>query len=298
MSLRSIACMAVAVLALTAGCSSESPVAGTPSVKPTSSPTTAPTPAPVPGPLSGRYVAIGDSYAAGPGISPVDPDSVGCLRSTANYPSLLAAQLGTTLVDVTCSGATTTTVTQGANGLTGTVKPQLDALTQDTDLVTVGVGGNDGSLFQSLLQSCSQGASTCEQYVNGQARNILAMTTDSIDGVLEQVARRAPDADVVLVGYLRLSPETGTCQALGIEPQAQDTVRTAETDLDEALRAAAQRAGVTFVSVRAISEGHDACAGTDAWTNGATAWNGDGVIFHPRPAGMRAVASAVARVVS
>ena len=38
-----------------------------------------------------HYVALGDSYATGPGIPNPRIDSPGCFRSTNNYPARLAA---------------------------------------------------------------------------------------------------------------------------------------------------------------------------------------------------------------
>lgn len=294
MLVRGAVCAAATLLTFASACASNSP-AVTP---PTFAPSVSSTPEATEVPLTGRYVAIGDSYSAGPGISPVDQDSGFCLRSTANFPSLVAEQLSTQLVDVSCSGASTTTVTQGADGFTGTAEPQIDAVTPDTDVVTIGLGGNDGGLFQTLIQSCREGAAACQQFVSGQAPAVLASTTDSLARLLRSVTSRAPDATVALVGYPRLSPATGTCAAAGIDTTAQDIVRSAETLLDDALRAAADVAGVTFVSLREASKGHDACAGAAAWTNGATASNGDGIVFHPRANGMRAIADVVARALS
>lgn len=285
---------AVLVLVATSACSTASGSPTPSSPVPSAVATT--TAAPVD--LSGRYVAMGDSYSAGPGITPTDPESALCLRSEANFPSLLASQRATTLVDVSCAGASTRTATAGADGLTGFIPPQLDEVTADTDLVTVQLGGNDGGLFQTLLQACSQDATTCEQYVDGQAPAILTQTTGSVAALLDTVRSRAPQAEIVLVGYLRLSPTSGSCAALGLDRQAQDTVRSAEASLDDALATAAVSADVTFVSMRAASEGHDACAGDDAWTNGASASNGDGIVFHPRSAGMQAVATEIARVLA
>ena len=81
--------------------------------------------------VESKYVALGSSYAAGPGV----PTQSGgaCARSSGNYPSLVAAKLHLALVDVSCSGATTAnvlTLSQGTNA------PQLDAVTSDTSLVT------------------------------------------------------------------------------------------------------------------------------------------------------------------
>src|SRR3954462_3082801 len=58
------------------------------------------------GPL--RYVAMGDSYSAASGDIPPDPTAAPeCLRSTVNYPHLIASKVGAALTDVTCGGADT-----------------------------------------------------------------------------------------------------------------------------------------------------------------------------------------------
>ena len=92
-------------------------------------------------PRYARYVALGDSFAAfGPVAAPMSgPES--CLRSSRNYPAVLAEspQIAD-MVDVTCGGARTTDMTTRQIAQT---PPQFDALTGDTDLVTLSIGGND-----------------------------------------------------------------------------------------------------------------------------------------------------------
>lgn len=55
----------------------------------------------------GRYVSMGSSYAAGPGVGAPDPASGACTRSQSNYARQVAARRHLDLVDVACSGATT-----------------------------------------------------------------------------------------------------------------------------------------------------------------------------------------------
>jgi peptidoglycan hydrolase-like protein with peptidoglycan-binding domain len=107
--------------------------------------------------ITEEYVALGDSFAAGPLILPqeeLDP----CFRSTVDYPHVLAKSLGVrTFRDVTCSCATTANILdtpQKANlpGLPAK-PPQLDALTSHTTLVTVTIGANDIGLAGIAL-SC------------------------------------------------------------------------------------------------------------------------------------------------
>ena len=88
-------------------------------------------------------------------------------------------------------------------------------------------------------------------------------------------------------------PDSGTCPTIGIPSTDAAAVAGAEQSLDNTLADAARRAGVPYVSMRRASRGHDACAGAQAWTNGADVTDRDGIAFHPRLAGMRAVARAV-----
>ena len=54
-----------------------------------------------------NYAALGDSYSAGSGVLPVNPTNLLCLRSTANYPHVIASRTGARLKDVTCGAAQT-----------------------------------------------------------------------------------------------------------------------------------------------------------------------------------------------
>jgi lysophospholipase L1-like esterase len=91
--------------------------------------------------MTKRYVALGSSMAAGPGIPPRARDApLRAARSAANYPHLVAERLGLDLVDVTYSGATTANVlTDRQHGS----PPQAGVLDGSEVLVTVTIGGND-----------------------------------------------------------------------------------------------------------------------------------------------------------
>jgi hypothetical protein len=95
----------------------------------------------MPIPAGSRYVAMGSSFAAGPGLPsrvPGSPRRAG--RSTGNYAHLVARALSLDLHDVTFSGATTGDIL----GPSAAGQPaQLDAVTPDTVLVTITAGGND-----------------------------------------------------------------------------------------------------------------------------------------------------------
>jgi lysophospholipase L1-like esterase len=249
-----------------------------------------------------RYVALGDSYSAGP-LIPTTDLAGGCARSDHNYPSLLAARLHVArLVDVTCSGAATGDLTHAQHPFQGSrVPPQLNAVTPGTDLVTLGIGGNDLDLFGTLVATCTRlrdsdpTGSPCgrELAANGpdlgaQAAAITARVTDA----LRAVHRRAPDATVVLVGYLRLVPDRGTCTGLPLAVGDYPVGRRISRILNRALLRAASRGDATFVDMYAASRGHDICSATP-WVNGSVTDRTKALAYHPFEAGMRADARAV-----
>lgn len=61
-----------------------------------------------------EYVALGSSFAAGPGVGERAPGSPSlCMRSASNYPQLFAALRGLDVTDVTCAGATIQNLIEG-----------------------------------------------------------------------------------------------------------------------------------------------------------------------------------------
>ena len=252
-----------------------------------------------PAPLVPSYVAMGDSYVSGPGIAPADRDSGACLRSRADYPALLARKLGIKkFTDVSCGGAISDHLVGPFTSQTGPVDAQLDAVTKETRLITVGIGGNDGNLYEGLFNSCVfptiRSTSGCRYFASTQAPEILDATRPKIVSALKALTEKAPKAEVILVGYIRILPDSGACPGLDIGSTYVEHGSKVLRDIDATQRAAAREAGVTYVSLRDLSDGHDACAGSDAWVNGLTNTATDGLYLHPKSAGMRAVADLLA----
>ena len=99
--------------------------------------------------MTKRYVALGSSMAAGPGIPPRAKDAPWRPgRSAANYPHLVAQRLGLDLVDVTYSGATTAYVLTDRQH---SAPPQASVLDGTEALVTVTIGGNDVGYVPMLM---------------------------------------------------------------------------------------------------------------------------------------------------
>jgi lysophospholipase L1-like esterase len=241
-----------------------------------------------------QYVALGSSYAAGPGITPTVPDSPPrCARSTENYAHVLAAHRGLSLVDMTCSGATTVDVLRGGQfGLPA----QLDAVTAQTQLITVTIGGNDVYFMSNLIgMSCGQpGGCTIRPQAQVDAR--FATLADSLKQIVAVARQRNPKVRVVFVNYFTVLPEQGTCALVGLTAQQADLVRGVATRLADITRKVAQDSSADLFDLASLSRAHNACS-TDPWVLGAHPPQGESIPpFHPNGEAMRAVGDALAKL--
>lgn len=248
-----------------------------------------------------HYVALGDSFTAGPLIPHQTGQPLGCFRSDNNYPALVAAALDADeFTDVSCSGAQTVDMFHPQDVPLGVNQPQLDALNESVTLVTLGIGGNDIG-FSEILQTCvSRGlfdpsGDPCRQhYVDPDtgadelSQRIADLESDVAD-LLAEIAQRAPHADVVFTGYLALVPESEGCWpkvplASGDVPYLHGV----HEELNSMLEAATLEHGGVFVDV--VEPGRDMCAGHgDRWVEGILPTN-PAMIVHPNAMGMEAVA--------
>ena len=247
-----------------------------------------------------RYVALGDSYTAAPLVPNLDIAN-GCFRSTNNYPSLVARALEVPdFVDASCSGAQTKDMT--TSQLPG-VAPQFDALTPDTNLVTVSIGGNDFSVFGTLVGYCPQlrpldpTGAPCRDAMRSGGRDRLfadlAQTSDRVETVVRQVHQLAPNARVLVVGYPDIVPRHGTCpDLLPLADGDYHYANQVNKRLNQDLLHAAAVTHSTYVDVYGATVGHDICA-TDPWINGQVTDPSRAQAFHPFEAEQQAVAQAV-----
>ncbi|MFE6893969.1 SGNH/GDSL hydrolase family protein [Streptomyces sp. NPDC057694] len=246
-----------------------------------------------------RYVALGDSYAAAPLVLPTDTTDRACLRSLADYPHVAAEELGASLTDVSCSGATSGDLS--TSQFPGTA-PQYDALTEDTDVVSITIGGNDTALF-NLAVSCVNvlpeplGTSCARRNTEGGTDKVAAAIdawAPTFDGVLDTIHRRAPHARVLVVGYGTYLRPGGCHPVQPFWARDADYLQGKVDHLGEILRAAADRHGDTFVDTAALGVGHDACAApADRYVEGAVSTR-DAFPLHPNATGSRAFGRAVA----
>jgi lysophospholipase L1-like esterase len=250
------------------------------------------------GPTYHHYVAMGDSFTAAPYV-PLNDVAYGCNRSSNNYPHLVARDLHIDdLQDRSCTGAQTVDLyarrQRTADGQS--VEPQLTALSTKTDLVTVGIGANNGRLYAKMATVCRKMTTICPLYDEREAlRAIVDQLEPELVFTLEQVQDVAPNARVLLIGYPKLLPQHGNCPRLPqFRPQDRATFRAMNLRLRYAQRDAAKEAGVEFVDFYQVSIGHDVCA-RHPWVQGRVGSSHLGAALHPLPAGQAALSRLVQR---
>ena len=223
------------------------------------------------------YVALGDSYAAGPAI-PGYEKPWGCLKSSNNYAHLLASRLGYDLHDVTCSGAQTKHMTQ-PQGVSpdGPNPPQLDTVAQlgaSVALVTLQIGGNDIG-FSGIAQACIQAAieqhSCRDQFPprpdgTDELQGRINDTAPKIATVIQGIHSRAANARVLVLGYpgiFRFSAADpsvpASCPAMGAGESDAVYLRSVQESLNSMIASVAAANGAEYVDVYAPSEGRTAC---------------------------------------
>ncbi|WP_205323622.1 SGNH/GDSL hydrolase family protein [Glycomyces sp. YM15] len=231
-----------------------------------------------------RYVALGDSYASGTGTGDYFDEE--CLRSDRAYPQLLADGLGAELTFEACSGATTADLHS----------EQLGSLDVDTDIVTVTIGGNDIG-WSEAIRACITPLANCLDEIEDAEALVQHRLPGLLDGAYGAIEKRAPNADVYVLGYPRLFNGERTCGALR-QPNVGEQVRMNEAAdrLAEILQNKAEEHGFTFVDVRDAFDGHAVCDDV-AYLNGLAYPAVES--YHPNTAGhLNGYYPAVARVLA
>lgn len=235
---------------------------------------------PVSSPPPQHYVAIGDSFTNGIPIPPLDFEqgsTARCTPSSVNYPHLVAEALGAVRFDdESCGGAKTADLTSGP-------QPQYDALTPETDLVTVGIGGNDMGLL-SLGESCinflpeggfagSSDPVSCADRATAGGGDLysdkITAFAPRYTEIVNEIRERSPQARIVFVGYPTAVRPGGCFPMQPMWPRDADYVQAKIDQINQVMAETVTAAGAEFVSLRESTVGHDACAiGADRWLEG------------------------------
>lgn len=258
------------------------------------------------------YVALGDSYTSGPLVLPHDTTFVSqdCGQSIYNYPHLAARQIHADVFrDLSCSSATINDFTRTQRAAAGSrVQPQFNALTKDTDVVTLGIGGNDVG-FVGLAIDCLRfsefgvGRGPCTpNYVHDGvdtiSRKIKAMG-DDLGVALDQIHVKSPHAKVLVVSYPAALPDDGfACWPYApILPADMPYLTAKYKEMNSELATTAATHRSEYVDIYASGIGHDICQlPARAWVNAAVVIP-PSFPAHPNVTSFRHSAPVVARAI-
>ncbi|MFF0433002.1 SGNH/GDSL hydrolase family protein [Streptomyces sp. NPDC004327] len=256
-----------------------------------------------------EWAALGDSYTAGVFVGDPQPalgdgSRDGCDRTTNSYPDLVERELAefppgkpVRLTNVSCGAATIADIASAKQtpispveppeGGWPAVDPQVTRakLNEQTDVVTIGVGGNSLPFGGVLLKCLETGAvnKSCRDFYTNPPEgeeNIhdkLARVQNEYIGMLAHVHQAAPNAKVITVGYPAVLPDdASTCNRLSLNELGGITradVNWLRDDvlkqLNNTIKTVTEFFGDRYVDVYASSVGHDACQPAETkWIEG------------------------------
>jgi lysophospholipase L1-like esterase len=217
-----------------------------------------------------EYVALGDSYTSSTGFSMV-PDQtfvpLGCAQSVSDYPHQVAGLLKVAAFrDASCGGATTNNFAGPQSTQAGTNPPQFDRISPTTDLITIGIGGNDVGLV-GLAEECLRSTvSSCKaNHVKNGVDDIsakIAATQPKIEAAVTGArARAAKKARIILVNYLEAMPdnEKGCYPFVPVQPADAAWFTQKYKEMNAMLAAAAAATKAEVADTYRPTIGHNAC---------------------------------------
>ncbi|GAA3029264.1 SGNH/GDSL hydrolase family protein [Actinokineospora globicatena] len=289
-----------------------------------------------------RWVALGDAYTAG-GIDAAGTELLiggardGCGRTSGSYPEVLRTRLSGRyeLTNVSCAGASVANVTYLPRFPPGHLIPffevfdpvfpfppvprQLDAVTADTDLVTVGVGGNTLG-FVELVFACLQLGEWADPATDHPCTDYFSFGWDGIptitdrlslpaaeyDGMLAMIRAAAPRATILAVGYPTIFPTDPTTCDHGFTPAGLRHFGTVSypdlawlrtqvvEQMNQVIADSAARQGIRFIDLYPTSADHDVCQSDNGnWVEGVVDHAGRWAMVRPDTNGHNNTANAI-----
>ncbi|MCJ1334123.1 hypothetical protein MMC10_010830 [Thelotrema lepadinum] len=216
-----------------------------------------------------RIAALGSSFAASSGAGSIE--DMKTLRSTINYPKLLAAKLDADLTDLSCAGATLLNVLdqpqRSFGSVFATIPPQLDSLPPDSDIVTLTAGGNDVGYMRGMFSGSTASylgplKSYLKSYLkHDDSSNALDLPAliYRFEAVIDRIQEIAPKAKIYLVEYVNVfGPNTkpGVDAPLDRD-EIEYSIRLANLLSEANSYAAKARRGVEIIRMSELSQGHE-----------------------------------------
>lgn len=246
-----------------------------------------------------EYVALGDSYTAGPGLPAQHDQPAACRRSSRNYPARVAAALDARLIDVSCGGARTRDLVRSQRLSDGSrTRPQLEVVDRRTDLVTLGVGANEFGIFARIFGRCARASARGRSCGDRAGLRKDARSVERTTGrAVREIRDRAPGARIIVVGYPRMLAPSRVCNQVPFTVADNRRLRAVWARVSTSLRRAARKTGAEYVDPYPASNAHHACS-RRPWVNGTRPDPKRGTAFHPTPRGMAGMSRLVLRTIS
>jgi lysophospholipase L1-like esterase len=250
------------------------------------------------------YVALGDSFSSGEGVEDFDINTAKgdvneCHRSEFGYSRILAyshPSLNLALADfVACSGATTSNILSAGQW---NEARQIDALSSETDKVSLTIGGNDVGFSDYILSCvafyCGSGSPTYTAIMDAIASPAFK---SNLKYTYEEVLEKAENADVYVMDYPYIIANNPHNCAVGIyTPGTRDVQVALNTIVQQAVgEVAATNPRLHLVMTNYAGspfEGHSLCdpSGETAFFN-PLVYNNTSYSFHPNAYGQGAYAA-------
>lgn len=173
---------------------------------------------------------------------------------------------------IACSGARARNILrESQNGR----QPQIEALQGTESLVALTIGGNDAG-FAGVISYCLVDFACDEslaRLANGRGTDIIDINIrrayPEIVETLERIKEEAPRAKVLLIGYPQIADTDSrwTCPSLlefGVGER--EFFARSVPNINYHLALAAQEAGVHYMDIEQVFNGHKLCSG-DPWVN-------------------------------
>ncbi|MFD7973907.1 SGNH/GDSL hydrolase family protein [Streptomyces clavifer] len=274
-----------------------------------------------------QWVALGDSYTAGVILAAGNTFEVprdGCERTDRSYPQVIDRDLGGLfeLTNISCGAATIENVTDTPQNPIGrrlppisedpdypfpAVPAQSKAVGADTDVITIGVGGNSLG-FADFLTQCAQlggendGKGTpCKDALAAGVPDRLNTVRHEYDRMLAVLHQRAPHAKILAVGYPTVIPRDaskcgfGDLTKFGTITQGdlawlrQDVLEPLNKTIDDST---GTQDAAGFVDLYTSSRDHSVCDDSK-WVEGFVTLPDQLSFIHPNALGHRNTADHV-----
>ncbi len=251
-----------------------------------------------------KYVAMGSSFAAGPGVTNVAEGSPQrCGRSSDNYAHQIARRFELDLVDVSCSGAKTADILEASE----TLPAQIEAVSADTQLVTITIGGNDlGYIGGLMAASCAEheitspnsGARKCWPIAEAPSEADYKKTEASMMEIAQQIKQRAPNAVLIFVDYATVIPDNDICTVAPLSDDAAQSARNIARNLEAITDRVATNSNALIIKASVLTKQHNTCSAIP-WMRGYPDpnWTFSTLPYHPTLESMTAIADAIEQTI-